>query len=239
MSTEEELQLDATADQVNLNDLYMIRLNKPRYISKELYKYIARKTVAQALLQVINTNVAGLILREIWPRYDLGTGDAVIPIITSDWRQPPTTEWVPTEELRSQLSANQDVALSPVPRLRTWDDIQIREGLNVRSIYTNGFNTHYNRKTMSIFGFQNLHPEEEINVTTAIMRRGNVRLTGIDNMQSINNRGVLFFHKPWLVKAADEIRIDFELKQDIIGQRKYDQLQVLGMVCETAGASLT
>ena len=240
MSTEEELELDTQAQQVNLNDLYMIRLNKPRYISKELYKYIAKRTVAQALLQVINTNVHGLVLREIWPKYDLATGDYINRIIASDWRQPPSFEWIPIEELRQQIDAPPDALLSPLPRLRTWDDVEAREGLICSAIYTNGFNTNYNRKVMCIIGFQNLHPEEEINVTSIYLKYGDVRLIGIDDMQAINNRGVIFFHKPWLVKAADEIRIDMELKQDtVIGQHKHDQLQVLGMVCETAGASLT
>lgn len=241
MSAEEELQLDAVAEQVNLNDLYMIRLNKPRYISKELYKYIAKRTVAQAILQVINTNASGLVLREIWPKYDLATGDGINTITSNEWRQPPSHEWISVEELQehyrqlNQIRAITD--LSPIPRLRTWDDVQ-REGLVCRSIYTNGFLTHYNRKAMTILGFQNLHPEEEVNVTSIILKRGNVRLVGIDDMQSINNRGVIFFHKPWLVKAADEIRIDFEIKQEALDQHKHDQLQMLGMVCETAGASL-
>lgn len=240
-SLEAELELDTTAEQVDLNDLYMIRLNKPRYISKELYKYIAKRTVAQALLQVINTNATGLILREIWPKYDLATYDDIRRIISNDWRQPPSTEWIQIDEIRRQIPniPEADLPISSVPRLRTWDDVEVREGLTCRAIYTNGFVTHYNRKAMAIIGFQNLHPEEEVNTSAIIMRRGNVRLIGIDDMQSINNRGVIFFHKPWLVKAADEIRIDFELKQDAIGKRKHDQLQVLGMVCETAGANLT
>lgn len=222
MSAEAILELVQTAEQIDPAD---IGLQAGSYTALEavdvraIEQQVRLLAVAQALLQVINTNVAGLVARDIYQQYDL-LDSTFTAITNNDWRQPLTGNY-------STATAN----------IKTSGDL----------VYTTGLNSHYNRKIIIFFGEEivnvgNFRGVNPVNSNSLIMKRGNVKLIDIIDHQSIGTRQPPYeiWRTPIMFKAADEANLLYVPDSRLaVGANKFDTLKPKAVVVETLGSSQT
>lgn len=232
MSAEAILELTNTAEQIDPSDL---GLHAGSYTALEsvdiraIEQQVMLLAVAQALLQVINTNVSGLVARDGYPQYDLLTGTAggdtaYDAIISNDWRQP--------------------VAAAATPYYGSAAaDLKAANEL----VYTTGFNSHYNRKVLifwaeevvNVGNFRGINP---VCSNALIMKRGNVKLIDIIDHQSLGTRNppIEVWRTPIMFKAADEANIFFVPDARAASTaNKFDTIKLKCVVVETLGSSQT
>lgn len=234
MDSEALLELQSKAELVDLNRVGLITVHKPKYMSIKLFSYIVELGVAQALLNVINTTEGGLLVRAIFPDIDLASGASEILCRSREWMQPhPTRDW-------DRHCAPTTTIFSPGNNwlfkynMRSGDIEEDPNGLRYRNTYTTNFQTHYNRKVIMLLGWVNGNfPNERCYVQGIQANRGHVKIIDISDMSPLEQKGVLFYQNPLLVKPADELRIEFLLKHDAIGHS--DRLQPMGFVVEALG----
>ena len=227
MSAEAILELTNTAEQIDPADL---GLHAGAYTALEsvdiraIEQQVMLLAVAQALLQVINTNVSGLVARDIYQQYDLL--DLVGAAYTNnDWFQPlvgPATKSFYATAAADLKAAN-------------------------TLVYTTGFLSHYNRKILVLFG------EEIVNVGNSrgtaivasnamILKRGNVKLIDIIDHQSISSRQPPYeiWRTPIMFKAADEANIVMVPDSRAASNaNKFDTIKLKAVCVETLGSSQT
>jgi len=174
---------------------------------------------AQALLQVLNTVPAGLVLRDIYPQYDLLTG-AGAAITSEDWRQPANSgNW-------SKTSGSID---------------------DPESVYKSGLTSKYNLKVMLYYGFElvgvgNFRSSKTICCNSVIFKRGNVKLIDIIDVQSLDTRDppILIQRTPVMYKAADDLHIQIAPDSaHLADANKFDTIKFIGVTCEPLGQSQT
>lgn len=180
--------------------------------------------VAQALLQVINTNVSGLVARDIYQQYDLL--DAVGAAYTNnDWYQPLVAP--ATKGNYSTAAAN----------LKAANEL----------VYTTGFLSHYNRKVLVLFGEEivyvgNSRGNAIVSSNAMILKRGNVKLIDIIDHQSISSRQPPYeiWRTPIMFKAADEANIVMVPdSRSPVNANKFDTIKLKAVCVETLGSSQT
>jgi hypothetical protein len=222
MSAEAILELVNTAEQIDPAD---IGLQAGSYTALEavdiraIEQQVRLLAVAQALLQVINTNVSGLVARDIYQQYDLLDGSGTI-LTNNDWRQP--------------VSGNYATAAA---NLKAANEL----------VYTTGFNSHYNRKIIIFFGEEvvnvgNFRGVNPVTSNALILKRGNVKLIDIIDHQSLSTRNPPFqlWRTPIMYKAADEANLIYVPDSRLAaGANKFDTIKLLACVVETLGSSQT
>jgi hypothetical protein len=222
MSAEAIMELTTTAEQIDPADL---GLHAGAYTALEsvdmraIEQQVMLLAVAQALLQVINTNVSGLVARDVWQQYDLLNGAGAV-IASNDWRQPVTGNYSTNA---ADLKAANEL------------------------VYTTGFLSHYNRKIIIFFAEEvvNVGINRGINPVTSnamILKRGNVKLIDIIDHQSLSTRNppMEFWRTPIMYKAADEANIVFVPDSRLAaGANKFDTIKLKGVLVETLGSSQT
>lgn len=159
-------------------------------------------------------------MRDIYPQYDFldGTGAA---ITSEDWRQPVGTG--------NFATATGDVKLSSV------------------TVYTTGLLSKYNLKVILLYGFELVKVGNNRGFSSTVsntiqLKRGNVKLIDIIDIQSIDTRDppILILRTPIMYKAADEGNILFTPDAATPADaNKFDKIKIIGVVCEPLGASQT
>jgi|SRR6476469_4158581 len=176
-------------------------------------------TAAQALMQVINTSPAGLVLRDIYVQYDLLDGAGAV-ITSGDWRQPVTGNFA---------TATGNIKADGV------------------TVYTTGINSRFTMKVLTFYGVElvmvgNLRGHKASVSNALQFKRGIVKLIDIIDIQSIDNRDppMLIFRAPIMYKASDDGNIimvpDAATPADA---NKIDHIKFIAVVCESLGASQT
>ena len=227
MSAEAILELTNTAEQIDPADL---GLHAGAYTALEsvdiraIEQQVMLLAVAQALLQVINTNVSGLVARDIYQQYDLL--DAVGAAFTiNDWYQPIVAP--ATKGNYSTAAAN----------LKAANEL----------VYTTGFLSHYNRKVLVLFGEEivnvgNYRSSSIVSSNAMILKRGNVKLIDIIDHQSISSRQPPYeiWRTPIMFKAADEANIVMVPdSRAAVNANKFDTIKFKAVCVETLGSSQT
>jgi hypothetical protein len=225
MSSEAMLELTTKAESI---DPAAIGLQSGPYVTvtdvdtRAVEQQVRILTAAQALLQVINTTPAGLVLRDPYVQYDFLDGAGTV-ITASDWRQP----WynATTAYFSTTTGAIADAV----------------------SVYTTGFNSKYTMKIITFWGFElagvgNERPHSSIVSNGVMFKRGNVKLIDIIDTQGIDIRDPprLVLRTPIMYKAADDGNVLWIPDQVTAGNaNKFDTIKPLVVVCESLGASQT